>query len=41
MKDCALYNARSADYKALIEAWAAYAGPPAPKAPKTLASHDY
>ena len=41
MKGRALYNARSADYKALIEAWGAYAGPPAPKAPKTLASHDY
>lgn len=41
MKGRALYNAQSADYKALIEAWAAYAGPPAPKAPKTLASHDY
>lgn len=41
MKGRALYNARSADYKALIEAWGAYAGPPAPKPPKTLASHDY
>lgn len=41
MKGRALYNAQSADYKALIEAWAAYAGPPAPKAPKLLASHDY
>lgn len=41
MKGRALYNARSADYKALIEAWGAYAGPPAPKAPKTLASHEY
>ncbi len=26
---------------ALIEAWAAYAGPAAPKPAKTLASHDY
>jgi len=41
MKGRALYNAPSADYRALIEAWAAYAGPPAPKPPKTLASHDY
>ena len=41
MKGRALYNAQSADYKALIEAWAAYAGPPAPKPTKTLASHDY
>ncbi len=28
MKGRALYNARSADYKALIEAWGAFAGPP-------------
>ena len=41
MKGRALYNAPSADYRTLIEAWAAYAGPPAPKPPKTLASHDY
>lgn len=41
MKGRALYNAQSADYKVLIEAWAAYSGPPAPKPPKTLASHDY
>ena len=41
MKGRALYNAQSVDYRALIEAWAAYAGPPAPKPPKTLASHDY
>jgi hypothetical protein len=41
MKGRALYNAQSADYKALIEAWAAYAGPPEPKPPKTLASHEY
>jgi len=41
MKGRALYNAQSADYKALIKAWAAYAGPPAPKPPKTLASHEY
>lgn len=41
MKGRALYNAPSADYRVLIEAWAAYAGPPAPKPIKTLASHDY
>lgn len=41
LKGRALYNAQSADYKALIEAWAAYAGPAAPKPPKTLASHEY
>jgi hypothetical protein len=44
MKGRALYNAQSADYKAIIEAWAAYAGPPglkASKTPKTLASHEY
>jgi hypothetical protein len=41
MKGRALYNAPSTDYRALIEAWATYAGPPAPKPVKTLASHDY
>jgi len=41
MKGRALYNAPSADYRSLIEAWAAYAGPAARKPPKTLASHDY
>ncbi|MFM0124203.1 gamma-mobile-trio protein GmtX [Paraburkholderia sp. RL18-101-BIB-B] len=41
MKGRALYNAQSADYRTLIEAWAAYAGPPAPKPSKTLASHEY
>jgi hypothetical protein len=41
MKGRALYNAQSADYKALIEAWAAYSGPPAPKPAKMLASHEY
>jgi hypothetical protein len=41
MKGRALYNAQSADYRALIEAWGAYAGPPAPKLPKTLATNDY
>jgi hypothetical protein len=41
MKGRALYNAPSADYRALIEGWAAYARPPAPKPPKMLASHDY
>jgi hypothetical protein len=41
LKGRALYNAQSADYRVLIEAWASYAGPPAPKSPKTLASHEY
>lgn len=41
MKARALYNAPSADYRTLIGAWAAYAGPPAPKPPKPLASHEY
>src|ERR1700676_4499294 len=36
-----LYNAQSADYRALIEAWATYAGPPTPKPPKTLTNHEY
>jgi hypothetical protein len=41
LKGRALYNAPSADYRALIEAWATYVGPAAAKPPKTLASHDY
>lgn len=41
LKGRALYNAPSADYRALIEAWAAYAGPALPKPPKAMASHDY
>lgn len=41
LKGRALYNAQSADYRALIEAWAAYAGPAVPKAPRVLASHEY
>ncbi|AZQ49626.1 gamma-mobile-trio protein GmtX [Burkholderia cenocepacia] len=44
MKGRALYNAQSADYRALIEAWAAYSEPlvsRATKAPKVLASHEY
>lgn len=44
IKGRALYNALSSDYKALIEAWATYAGPPPPKprkTPETLASHQY
>ena len=41
MKGRALYNAPSADYRALIEAWAAYAGPATLKPAKTLASHEY
>lgn len=41
LKGRVLYNAQSSDYKALIGAWAAYAGPAAPKPPKVLASHEY
>jgi hypothetical protein len=41
LKGRALYNAQSADYRTLIESWAAYAGPPAPKPIKMLASHEY
>lgn len=41
LKGRVLYNAQSADYKTLVEAWATYSGPPAPKPPKTLASHEY
>ncbi|MDO3521964.1 gamma-mobile-trio protein GmtX [Ralstonia pseudosolanacearum] len=41
MKGRTLYNAQSADYKTLIVAWGAYAGPPAPKQPKPLASYEY
>lgn len=41
LKGRALYNAQSADYKSLIESWAAYAGPPMPKPQKMLASHEY
>lgn len=41
LKGRALYNAPSADYRALIEAWAAYAGPALPKSPKPTASQDY
>lgn len=41
MKGRALYNAQSADYRVLIESWAAYAGPPVPKPAKMLASHEY
>lgn len=41
LKGRTLYNAPSADYRAHIEGWATYAGPPAPKPVKTLASHDY
>ncbi|WP_213938705.1 gamma-mobile-trio protein GmtX [Pseudomonas sp. dw_612] len=41
MKGRALYNAPSADYRALIESWAVYVGPAAPKTTKTLASHEY
>lgn len=41
MKGRALYNTQSTDYRALLGAWAAYAGPPAPKSPKVPASHAY
>lgn len=41
VKGRVLYNAQSADYRTLIEAWAVYAGPVVPKAPKVLASHEY
>lgn len=41
IKARALYNAPSADYRVLIQAWAAYAGPAAPKPPKLQASHEY
>lgn len=41
LKGRVLYNAQSADYQALIAAWGAYAGPPVPKPPKTLASYEY
>jgi hypothetical protein len=41
MKGRALYNAQSADYRELIQAWSTYAGPPALKSPKILASHEY
>lgn len=41
LKGRALYNAPSADYRTLIEAWAAYAGPAVPKPSKNLASHEY
>ena len=36
-----LYNASSRDYKELIQAWAAYVGPPIAPPPKSLASHQY
>ncbi|MFP4893645.1 gamma-mobile-trio protein GmtX [Paraburkholderia sp. EG304] len=41
MKGRALYNAQSADYRAMIEAWATYAGPPVPKLRRMPASHEY
>ncbi len=41
LKGRALYNAASADYRILIEAWAAYVGPSVPPPRKTLASHEY
>ncbi|MBP0623403.1 gamma-mobile-trio protein GmtX [Cupriavidus consociatus] len=41
LKGRALYNAQSADYRTLIEAWAAYAGPAMPQATQAPASHAY
>jgi hypothetical protein len=41
LKGRILYNAPSVDYRTIIAAWATYAGPPAPKMPKTLASNEY
>lgn len=41
LKGRALYNAQSTDYRALIDAWQAYVGPPVPKQAKVLASNDY
>lgn len=36
-----LYNAPMADYRNLIKIWAEYAGPPAPKPAKQLATDEY
>ncbi|MBP4049672.1 hypothetical protein J9978_09185 [Chromobacterium violaceum] len=41
LKARGLYNAPLADYRALIEAWASYAGPAAPKPKQQLATEDY
>ena len=41
LKGRGLYNAAAADYRKLIEAWAAYSGPPQLKGHKTRASPDY
>lgn len=41
LKARGLYNAPLADYRALIEAWGAYAGPAPAKPVKALASDDY
>lgn len=41
LKARGLYNAPLADYRTLIEAWAAYAGPAPPKPVKQLATEDY
>jgi hypothetical protein len=41
LKARGLYNAPLADYRALIERWAAYAGPSMPKIRKELASEEY
>jgi len=41
LKARGLYNAGLADYRTLIECWAAFAGPPPPKPVKQLATDDY
>lgn len=41
IKGRALYNAPSADYRALIEAWAAYSGGSIMRPIEALASHEY
>lgn len=41
LKARGLYNAPLADYRALIEAWASYAGPATPRPVKQLATEDY
>jgi hypothetical protein len=41
LKARGLYNAGLADYRALIECWAGFAGPPPPKPAMRLATDDY
>jgi hypothetical protein len=41
LKARGLYNAPLADYRALIDAWASYAGPALPKPKQQLATEDY